>query len=210
MVARLISALSPTSAVEGREPLENQGPVDFSGTIRLVSLPGFSWTYDLCRHSKRLAVAPNSRSGAIASIRLSRASLIRLPREEPAGLPLVPGGQGGPRFPTFGVGRGFAIWGPFPVRAPDSAPETCTALNKNLALHPALPVVDGCGGFAGCGGFVFTHGHLGFHKKRAAPVCMILVISGKLAREQEQSKPPKPPKPLTSWCSQLHPAYETG
>ena len=42
MVARLISALSPTSAVEGREPLENQGPVDFSGTIRLVSLPGFT------------------------------------------------------------------------------------------------------------------------------------------------------------------------
>ena len=25
--------------------------------------------------------------------------------------------------------------------------------------------------------FVFTHVHLGFHKKRAAPVCMILVIS---------------------------------
>ena len=38
----------------------------------------------------------------------------------------VPGGQGGPRFPGFGVGRGFAIWGPFPVRAPDSAPETWT------------------------------------------------------------------------------------
>src|SRR5271157_3420674 len=171
MVARLISALSPTSAVEGREPLENQGAVDFSGTIRLVSLPGFSCTYDLCRHSKRLAVAPNSRSGAIASIRLSRASLIRLPRGEPAGLPLVPGGQGGPRFPGFGVGRGFAIWGPFPVQAPDSAPETCTSLNKNLALQPAYTVVDGWGGF------VFTHGHFGCHNKRAAPVCMILVIS---------------------------------
>ena len=35
-------------------------------------------------------------------------------------------GQRGPRFPGFGVGRGFAIWGPFPVRAPDSAPETWT------------------------------------------------------------------------------------
>ena len=88
-------------------------------------------------------------------------------------LPPVPGGQGGPRFPGFGVGRGFAIWGPFPVRAPDSAPETWTSLNKNLALHTALPVVDG---FAGFGGFVFTHGHFGFHKKRAAPVCMILMI----------------------------------
>ena len=50
-----------------------------------------------------------------------------------SGLPLVPGGQGGPRFPGFGVGRRFAIWGPFPVRAPDSAPETCTSLNKILA-----------------------------------------------------------------------------
>ena len=35
-------------------------------------------------------------------------------------LPPVPGGQGGPRFPGFGVGRGFAIWGPFPVHAPDT------------------------------------------------------------------------------------------
>ena len=82
----------------------------------------------------------------------------------------MPGGQGGPRFPGFGVGRGFAIWGPFPVQAPDSAPETWTSLNKNLALHTALPVVDGFGGF------VFTHGHFGFQKQRAAPVCMILMI----------------------------------
>jgi len=82
-------------------------------------------------------------------------------------------GQRGPRFPGFGVGRGFAIWGPFPVHAPDSAPETWTSLNKNLALHTALPVVDGFGGFAG---FVFTHGHFGFQKQRAAPVCMILMI----------------------------------
>ena len=88
----------------------------------------------------------------------------------------MPGGQGGPRFPGFGVGRGFAIWGPFPVHAPDSAPETWTSLNKNLALHAALPVVDGFGGFAGFGGFVFTHGHFGFQKQRAAPVCMMLMI----------------------------------
>ena len=85
----------------------------------------------------------------------------------------MPGGQGGPRFPGFGVGRGFAIWGPFLVHAPDSAPETWTSLNKNLALHTAFPVVDGFGGF---GGFVFTHGHFGFQKQRAAPVCMILMI----------------------------------
>ena len=52
------------------------------------------------------------------------ASLIRLPREEPAGLPLVPGGQGGGRFSGFGVGRGFAIWGPFPVQASVKAPES--------------------------------------------------------------------------------------
>ena len=88
----------------------------------------------------------------------------------------MPGGQGGPRFPGFGVGRGFAIWGPFPVHAPDSAPETWTSLNKNLALHTALPVVDGFGGFAGFGGFVFTHGHFSFQKQRTAPVCMILMI----------------------------------
>ena len=35
-------------------------------------------------------------------------------------------GQRGPRFPGFVVGRGFAIWGPFRVRTPDSAPETWT------------------------------------------------------------------------------------
>ena len=104
------------------------------------------------------------------------------------------------------------------MQAPVKAPESCTSLNKNLALHPALTVVDGWGGF---GGFVFqrpknaaktpqinkrnrlplsalrchrdrlsttilapflavvvfTHGHFGFHKKRAASVCMILAIS---------------------------------
>src|SRR5271157_580275 len=45
---------SPTSALWCEEPLENQGPVDFSVTMRLASLPGFYWTYDLCRHPKRL------------------------------------------------------------------------------------------------------------------------------------------------------------
>ena len=44
------------------------------------------------------------------------------------------------------------------------------SLNKNLALHTALPVVDGFGGF------VFTHGQFGFQKQRAAPACMILMI----------------------------------
>ncbi len=44
---------------------------------------------------------------------------------------------------------GMVQAGPFPVQAPDRAPETCTSVNKNLALHPALPVVGGWGGFAG-------------------------------------------------------------
>src|SRR5271165_3028690 len=35
-----------------------QGPVDFSVTIRLVSLPGFYWTYGLCRHPKHLVQNP--------------------------------------------------------------------------------------------------------------------------------------------------------
>ena len=48
------------------------------------------------------------------------------------GLPLVTGGQGGPRFPGFGVGRGFAIWGPFPVQAPVKAPESCTSPTRTL------------------------------------------------------------------------------
>ena len=83
------------------------------------------------------------------------------------------GGQGGPRFPAFGVGRGFAIWGPFPVQAPDRAPETYTSLNKNLALHPALPVDDGWGGFA-----LLHPRPLWLPQKPAlAPACMILVIS---------------------------------
>ena len=33
-------------------------------------------------------------------------------------------GQRGPKCSVFGVGRGIAIWGPFPVPAPDNAPET--------------------------------------------------------------------------------------
>ena len=86
----------------------------------------------------------------------------------------MPGGQGGPRFPGFGVGRGFAIWGPFPVHAPDTR-------TGNVDLSQQEPCVAHCpsscrwllGGF---GGFVFTHGHFGFQKQRAAPVCMILMI----------------------------------
>src|SRR5271166_5343304 len=35
-------------------------------------------------------------------------------------------GQRGPQYTGFGVGRGFAIWGPFPVQAPDNARETWT------------------------------------------------------------------------------------
>ena len=60
-----------------------------------------------------IAVAPNSRSSAISSI------------SQPAGLPLVPGGQGGRRFSGFDVGCGFAIWGPFRVQASVKAPESC-------------------------------------------------------------------------------------
>src|SRR5271157_2833874 len=56
-------ALSPTSALWCEEPLENQGPVDFSVTIRLASLPGFYWTYDLYRHPKRLVQYPVVRLG---------------------------------------------------------------------------------------------------------------------------------------------------
>ena len=37
----------------------------------------------------------------------------------------MPGGQGGRRFSGFGVGRGFAIWGPFRVQASVKAPESC-------------------------------------------------------------------------------------
>jgi hypothetical protein len=60
---------------------ENRTDTELFPAIRLVSLPGFYWTYDLCRHSKRLAVEPNSRLSAISSVSLSMASLIRLPRE---------------------------------------------------------------------------------------------------------------------------------
>ena len=87
----------------------------------------------------------------------------------------MPGGQGGPRFPGFGVGRGFAIWGPFPVHAPDSA-------TGNVDLSQQEPCVAHCPSscrwlwWRGFGGFVFTHGHFGFQKQRAAPVCMILMI----------------------------------
>src|SRR5271157_704278 len=58
LLADQAGALSPTSALWCEEPLENQGPVDFSVTMRLASLPGFYWTYDLCRHPKRLVQNP--------------------------------------------------------------------------------------------------------------------------------------------------------
>ena len=50
----------------------------------------------------------------------------------------MPGGQGGPRFPGFGVGRGFAIWGPFRCTH-RILTETWTSLNKNLAC--TLPLL---------------------------------------------------------------------
>ena len=43
--------------------------------------------------------------------------------------------QGGRRFSGFGIGRGFAIWGPFPVQAPDKAPETCTWSTRSKGGH---------------------------------------------------------------------------
>ena len=46
-------------------------------------------------------------------------------------------GERGPRFPGFGVGRGFAIWGPFPVHAPDSA-------TGNVDLSQQEPCVAHC------------------------------------------------------------------
>ena len=68
------------------------------------------------------------------------------------------------------LGVGLRSGAPFRCTHRIAPPETWTSLNKNLALHTALPVVDGFGGF------VFTHGHFGFQKQRAAPVCMILMI----------------------------------
>src|SRR5271166_503439 len=55
--------LSPTSAESGTEPLESQGAVDFSVTIRLASRPGFYWTDDRGRHPKRLVQYPVVRLG---------------------------------------------------------------------------------------------------------------------------------------------------
>ena len=52
---------------------------------------------------------------------------------------------------------------------------------RSLFVVAGLPTLNRKQGLTprslGLGGFVFTHGHFGFHKKRAAPVCMILVIS---------------------------------
>ena len=151
----------------------------------------------------------------------------------------MPGGQGGPRFPGFGVGRGFAIWGPFPVHAPDTHRKrgpgqqglrVAHLLGRNLDGNQIAWKYRTCAGHVAAGagwpgrteipsfgvgrGFAigpfpvhepdstgnvdlsqqepcvahcpsscrwlwwlcFTHGHFGFQKQRAAPVCMILMI----------------------------------
>ena len=141
-----ISPLTQLPHYRAGNRLKIRDPSIFQSRFR-GSLPLFYWTYDFCRHSQRppsaeFAVGCHLLDQSLDGVADSPAAGIA------AGLPLVPGGQGGPRLPTFGVGRGFAIWGPFPVQAPDRAPETCTSVNKNLALHPALPVVAGWGGFA--------------------------------------------------------------
>ena len=41
----------------------------------------------------------------------------------------------GRQFAGFGVGRGSAIWGPFPVHAPDNAPETWTWSTRTESLR---------------------------------------------------------------------------
>ena len=65
--------------------------------------------------------------------------------------------------PGFGVGRGFAIRGPFPVQAPDKAPETCTWSTRSAdrgsqvsALGVGLP-----------SGTPFRYRHRIKHRKRA-------------------------------------------
>ena len=83
------------------------------------------------------------------------------------------GWPGRTEIPRFRRWAWVCDLGPLSGARTGYAPETWTSLNKNLALHTALPVVDGFGGF---GGFVFTHGHFGFQKQRPAPVCMILMI----------------------------------
>ena len=75
--------------MERREPLENQGPVDFSVTIRLVSLPGFYWTYDLCHPSASYRTLWSGSGVALRRIRKLRsgrwAERSSRSREWPAG-----------------------------------------------------------------------------------------------------------------------------
>src|SRR5208283_5190117 len=68
------------------------------------------------KHSRRLKCAER------ASVRHTDACYSQDAQGTDRGAPpswLEPG-------PGFGVGRGFAIWDPFPVQAPDKAPESCT------------------------------------------------------------------------------------
>ena len=85
----------------------------------------------------------------------------------------MPGGQGRPRFPGFGVGRGFAIWGPFPVHAPDSA-------TGNVDLSQQEPCVAHCP--SSCRWlwwlwwFCFYPRPLWLPETTCGTVCMILMI----------------------------------
>ena len=69
--------VSPTSAGWGREPLENQGPLGFSVTIGLASLPGLYWTYDLYRHPKGLVQNPVVGLGGRAATNPQNSVLVR-------------------------------------------------------------------------------------------------------------------------------------
>ena len=53
------------------------------------------------------------------------------------------------------------------------APEEATKALRNARKGEGRSTVGATVSF---GGFVFTHGHFGFQKQRAAPVCMILMI----------------------------------
>ena len=80
--------------------------------------------------------------------------------------------------PGFGVGRGFAIRGPFPVQAPDKAPETCTWSTRSAdrgsqvsALGVGLP-----------SGTPFRCRHRIKHRKRAPGQRGLRVVRNLLSR----------------------------
>ena len=73
----------------------------------------------------------------------------------------MPGGQGGPRFPGFGVGRGFAIWGPFPVHAPDTH-------RKRGPLSTRRPAGLNSPVTRSSAGFVMREIQTGLHKPESA------------------------------------------